>query len=182
MLHYGYAEKMAQPFYLSTGRCEELHPRTSYTQCRKFGVFFVFITSIPMNWGLSLSSSLLLFGSLISFISLVLYYLGRVKRFFYPLNLWTIVNLWNACFFGFFFNGGSHGGIQYYFLLSLLTAVLISKPTQRVYVTILYLIGILLAFLLEFLYPSWIQSCPNNYQRTLDVAISFRAPLLIRLR
>lgn len=128
MLHYGYAEKMAQPFYLSTGRCEELHPRTSYTQCRNFGVFFVFITSIPMNWGLGLSSSLLLFGSLISVISLVLYYLGRVKRFFYPLNLWTIVNLWNACFFGFFFNGGSHGGIQYYFLLSLLTAVLISEP------------------------------------------------------
>lgn len=132
----------------------------------------VFLAAVPMNLGLELGSYLVLFCASISTIAFTLYYLGRWKRLFFQISAPTIFVLWLASFLGFFFNGGSHGGIQYFFFLSLLAAILISKPSQRVLITLFYLSGIALALALEFHFPHWIHGYPNENQRIFDVGIS----------
>ena len=133
----------------------------------------IMLCAAPMNWSLGLGAELTLFCLVNSFIALSLYWFCRVKGIYRGVVPWTIANIFLSSILGFFINGGSHGGIQYYFFLSIIASTLLAKPNQRALVAVLFLVGISIALFVENHYPWSIHGYPNESQRLIDVWISF---------
>jgi class 3 adenylate cyclase len=125
-----------------------------------------------MNAAMGLGPILTVFCFVLSINALVLYYMGRVKGRCADVIPWTIANLILGTVIGFFVNGGSHGGIQYYLFPSIFTSVVLVKPKYRWQVTTIYLLLISLCLLLEHYFPWLINGYPDPIQRLTDIWIS----------
>jgi serine phosphatase RsbU (regulator of sigma subunit) len=135
------------------------------------GVVYTFTAAQNFYMGLGVRLSLICF--FLAVLNFAIYFVSRMtsnfRIFILPsLILNTIINgiQW-------FSNGGSAGGVQYFYFVLALAWIILIRPKQRPLFFGLFLAFVLLLVVLEYHYPDWLVAYESRRDRYIDVGFSF---------
>lgn len=134
---------------------------------------FVFVEfNAGINAFLGLNHELIFVCAFCGFVSLVLYICGRLGARLHVLIIPSIANILGMMVVGFFLNGGSHGGSQYYIFLALIASIMMVRSRHRLILGVLYGLVITALVCIEWYIPQSVIPYPSNRARILDVWLS----------
>jgi two-component system, sensor histidine kinase and response regulator len=132
-----------------------------------------FFISFPGNLLLGMSLRITLVSLFACGVCFFLYYLsrfcGQVKYTFISFFVFTTIILsiqW-------FLNGGIYGGISYFFISLLITALFLFQGKIRVIFSLVFIIFILALLTIEYFNPQWVSGYTSRKQLFIDHTANF---------
>jgi len=133
------------------------------------------------NATLNLPWQLIAYCLLFSLIGFFLFYLGRIHKQDMNLRPWTVLLILVSSFVGYWMNGASTGGVQYYWSVGALSCVILISPKYRWVLFLWFPIAITVLLFGEWKYPEWVLPYTSRESRFTDICISFISSILMAL-
>ncbi|MDH5655962.1 MAG: adenylate/guanylate cyclase domain-containing protein, partial [Spirochaetia bacterium] len=155
------------------------NPKTSSLEHRLFSTISLFngISNLAGSYGnLFLYDSIFLsiMNIVTGILFLVFYFLSRFRSLYYSLYWPFVILILSFLFVSLLGNAGSSGGTHYYFIPSLVIAMILSRKRHTTIIAVLLHIAVTACiFMIEFYKPEWITHYSNDSERMMDVAGQF---------
>lgn len=139
----------------------------------------VSIISIPLNFYLVNGFYLTFLNLIEAMVLFGFYFYSRVTGNYRPLIWPMVASIHLFLSVNWFYDGGSHGGTQYYFLVLALGGSIMLKGHSRnlnLALTILLVSGLMT---IEYLYPELVEGIPGEQSRLVNIVFNFNLSVLL---
>lgn len=137
------------------------------------------LVSIPLNFYVVTGWTLTVSNIIETFILFGAYLYSRLTGHFHRVAWITLLSLLAFLSLQWFFNSGSTGGAQYYFMiLALIASAVFSRWEKYLYISI-SMITIISLIAFEFIHPELILTYDSKESRTIDVAFSISLTIFL---
>lgn len=137
------------------------------------------IISIPLNYFVVTGTILTLTNVAEIVILIASYFYSRITGKYKEITWFVMTSLVMFLSVQWFYNGGSSGGAQYYFMILALTGANIIRGRSRIVFSLFLIVTISLLVLMEYLHPEMVSGYKTVEDRYIDIAFSWFATIVL---